>query len=122
LRDDKGKSMTLGRKQELFSKGLVLLIQYATFIGYEIRMGEVLRSKEEATRKGFPNSNHTRKLAADLNLFKDGKYLSKTSDHLRLGKFWESLTGEYDGKTIVFAWGGRFKDGNHYSIQYGKVK
>jgi len=114
--------MTLGKKQELFSKALGLLIQYATFIGYEIRMGEVLRSKEEATRKGFPNSNHTRKLAADLNLFKDGKYLSKTSDHLRLGKFWESLTGEYDGKNVVFAWGGRFKDGNHYSIQYGKVK
>ena len=65
--------MKLGSKQELFSRALGLLIQYATFIGYEIRMGEVLRSKEEATRKGFPNSTHTRKLAADLNLFKDGK-------------------------------------------------
>jgi len=114
--------MTLGKKQELFSKALGLLINYATFIGYEIRMGEVLRSKEEATRKGFPNSNHTRKLAADINLFRDGKYLSDTLDHLRLGEFWESLTGEYDGVEIVFAWGGRFKDGNHYSIQHGKVK
>jgi len=116
------RDMTLGKKQELFSRGLCLLINYATFIGYEIRMGEVLRSKEEATRKGFPNSNHTRKLAADINLFRDGKYLSDTLDHLRLGEFWESLTGEYDGVEIVFAWGGRFKDGNHYSIQHGKVK
>jgi len=114
--------MTLGKKQELFSRALGLLIQFATFRGFEIRMGEVLRSKAEATRKGFPNSNHTRKLAADLNLFKGGKYLSKTSDHLVLGEFWESLTGEYDGEHVTFAWGGRFKDGNHYSIQHGKVK
>jgi len=114
--------MTLGKKQELFSRALGLLLQYAIFRGYEVRMGEVLRSKEEATRKGFPNSNHTRKLAADINLFKEGKYLSKTSDHLPLGQFWESFTGEYNGEKVTFAWGGRFKDGNHYSIQHGKVK
>ena len=114
--------MRLGAKQELFSKALSLLIHYATFRGYEIRMGEVERSKVEATRKGFPNSNHTRRLAADLNLFRDGKYLSKTSDHAILGEFWEGLTGEYSGEKIIFAWGCRFKDGNHYSIQHGKVK
>lgn len=114
--------MKLGNKQELFTRALSLLIQYANFRGYEIRMGEVERSKVEATRKGFPNSNHTRRLAADLNLFRDGKYLSKTSDHATLGEFWEGLTGEYSGEKINFCWGGRFKDGNHYSIQYGKVK
>jgi len=114
--------MTLGKKQEIFSRAIALLIQYAVFKGYEIRIGEVERSKQEATRKGFPNSNHTRKLAADLNLFRDGKYLSKTSDHLELGEFWESLTGEYNGTELTFAWGGRFRDGNHYSIQHGKVR
>ena len=114
--------MTLGKKQELFTRGIALLIQYATFRGYEVRFGEVERSKAEATRKGFPNSNHTRRLAADLHLFKDGKYLSKTSDHTYLGEFWEDLTGEYSGEHITFAWGGRFKDGNHYSLKHGKVK
>jgi hypothetical protein len=114
--------MTLGKKQQIFTKGIALLIQYATFRGYEIRFGEVERSKAEATRKGFPNSNHTRRLAADLHLFRNGKYLSKTSDHTPLGEFWESLTGEYDGETITFAWGGRFSDGNHYSLKHGRVK
>ena len=114
--------MRLGAKQELFAKGIALLIQYATFRGYEIRFGEVERSKAEATRKGFPNSNHTRRLAADLHLFKDGKYLSKTSDHTPLGEFWEGLTGEYSGEHITFAWGGRFNDGNHYSLKHGRVK
>ena len=114
--------MTLGKKQQIFTKGIALLIQYATFRGYEIRFGEVERSKAEATRKGFPNSNHTRRLAADPHLFRNGKYLSKTSDHTLLGEFWESLTGEYDGENITFAWGGRFKDGNHYSLKHGRVK
>lgn len=114
--------MKLGKKQEIFTRGIALLIQYAAFRGYEIRFGEVERSKAEATRKGFPNSNHTRRLAADLHLFKGGRYLSKTSDHQILGEFWEGLTGEYNGEKIVFAWGGRFNDGNHYSLKYGKVK
>ena len=114
--------MRLGKKQEVFSKAIALLMQYAFFKGYEVRIGEIERSKEEATRKGFPNSNHTRRIAGDIHLFKDGKYLSKTSDHRELGEFWESLTGEYYGTKLTFAWGGRFKDGNHYSIQHGRVK
>jgi len=114
--------MTLGEKQELFTRGLSLLIQYAAFIGYDIRIGEVERSLSEAARKGFPNSNHIRRLAADLHLFKGGKYLKKTTDHLRLGEFWESLSGEYGGQRVEFSWGGRFNDGNHYSLKHGKVK
>ena len=115
--------MTLGKKQELFTRALSLLIQYALFKGYQIRTGEVERSKAEATRKGFPNSNHTRRLAADLMLFSpEGKYLTKTEDYTDLGEFWESLSGEYDGTKINFAWGGRFRDGNHFSIQHGRVK
>jgi len=48
----------------------------------------------------------TKRLAIDLNLFKDGEYLTDTEDHRFLGEFWESLGG---------TWGGRWDDGNHYS-------
>ena len=114
--------MKLGSKQELFTEALAILIQVARLRGFTVRLGEVERSKEEATRKGFAQSNHVRRLAADVHLFRDHRYLSKTSDHEQLGVFWESLTGEYNGQHVEFCWGGRFSDGNHYSIRHGKIK
>ena len=112
--------MRLGRRQEIFTKALALLLQFAQIKGFDIRMGDVARSKEEAERLGFAGSLHCSRLAADLNLFKDGKYLRKTEDHEQLGKFWESLSGNYEGAELVFRWGGSFSkpDGNHYSIEY----
>jgi len=114
--------MTLGRKQEVFAEHIATLIGLMFKMGYTVRIGEVERSKEEAIRKGFPNSNHTRRLAADLHLFKDGKYLSETDDHRVFGEIWESFSRVLHGDKVIFAWGGRFKDGNHYSIQHGRVK
>ena len=58
---------------------------------------------------GRENSLHKDKLALDLNLFKDGRYLASTEDHEPLGLFWESIGG---------SWGGRFDDGNHYSLEH----
>jgi hypothetical protein len=79
-----------------------LLILYAYELGYEVTLGDAW-----ATTGHIDNSFHYKRLAIDLNLFKDGKYLTKTSDHRMLGEFWESIGG---------TWGGRFKrkDGNHY--------
>jgi len=114
--------MRLGRKQEVFSRAFGLLLQFASFKGYEIRIGDVSRSMQEAKRLGFANSLHTKRIAADLNLFKDGKYLRRTESHRELGEFWESLSGDYDGHELKFCWGGRFRkpDGNHYSIKHGE--
>jgi len=114
--------MMLGRKQEIFSRCLSSLLVFAHNKGYEIRMGEVERSVEEAARKGFRNSNHCRRLAADLHLFKDGKYVSDTEGHRELGEFWESLSGFYDNERVLCVWGGTFGDGNHYSVQHMGVK
>ena len=99
---------TLGSKQETFSYMLAQLIIYAYGKGYRIRMGDVW-----AKDGHVPGSFHYLKLAADVNLFKDGEYLTETSDHLFLGEFWESIGG---------TWGGRFKrkDGNHYSYGEGE--
>ena len=106
--------MTLGDKQRKFSKMLAELILWAYEQGYEITMGEVFRTKEQAALnasrgKGIADSLHCYCLAADLNLFKDGVYLTKTEDHKELGEKWESMGG---------SWGGRFRDGNHYSLEW----
>jgi len=111
--------MTLREKQSLFVRTVAAMVQHFTALGYEFTFGEAYRSKEEAERlanadKGIKNSLHTVRLAIDLMLFKDGKYLTKTEDYRPLGEWWES--NSKDG--IQFAWGGRFNDGNHFSIAH----
>lgn len=115
--------MTLREKQSLFVELVARLILQANALGYELTFGEAYRSPEEAQRLfelgvGKKNSLHIQRLAIDLNLFKNGKYLNKTEDHQPLGEFWESLsTDDY-----TCCWGGRFKDGNHYSIAHNGRK
>lgn len=106
--------MTLGQKQRDFTYDVSQLIVRAYQIGYELTFGEAYRTPEQAALNaakgsGIANSLHTQRLAIDLNLFKDGKYLTDTEAHRPLGEFWESLRKEN-------RWGGRFKkpDGNHY--------
>ena len=116
-------SMTLREKQSLFALLVSHLIQYAHANGYDVTFGEAWRSPEEAERlfqlgKGIRNSLHTIRLAIDLNLFKDGKYLHKSEDYAFLGLYWESL-GDDKLDTV---WGGAFDDGNHFSIEHGGRK
>jgi hypothetical protein len=105
---------TLLEKQIRFTQMVGLLIDYATQKGYGITLGEAWRppllAKIYAEKGiGSEKSLHCDRLAIDLNLFKNGRYLDKTEDHRELGEFWESIGG---------TWGGRFKDGNHYSLEY----
>lgn len=108
--------MTLRQKQSLFASLVPRLIDHAFTLGYEITLGEAYRSPEEAARlaklgKGIKNSLHILKLAIDLNLFKDGVYLSSNASHLPLGEWWEK-------QDDLCRWGGRFQDGNHYSLAH----
>lgn len=107
---------TLRQKRCRFTRDLAALINHAIFLGYEVAINEAYRPPAMARinadlGKGTMNSLHIDGLAADLNLYKDGKYLDKTEDHRALGEWWEMLGKDY-------RWGGRFKrpDGNHYSI------
>lgn len=105
---------TLRQKQSRFALMVARLILQAQVMGYEVTLGEAYRSPEEAARlagkgAGIRLSLHTDRLAIDLNLFKDGQLLTRTEDHAPLGAWWESIGG---------AWGGRFKDGNHYSLAH----
>lgn len=114
--------MRLGEKQELFSYNMALLILYAYGLGYKVRTGEVQRTIDQAAKNardgsGILKSLHILKLAVDLHLFKDGKYLQESEDHRELGTFWKSLHPDN-------RWGGDFSkpDGNHYSMTFRGVQ
>lgn len=117
--------MKLRDKQSIFAKLISCLIIDAYSLGYEITLGEAYRSPEEAQRLanlglGIKNSLHTMRLAVDINLFKNGVYLTKTEDYEVLGLLWES----WSGPDFKCRWGGRFKrrDGNHFSIEHLGIK
>lgn len=105
--------MSLGKRQEEFSKLVPQLINKAHELGFEVRIGDVFRDPrvhgEYGTKKGYGSatSNHKLKCAIDLNLFKNGNYLPATTDHEELGLWWEQLDDRC-------RWGGWYNDGNHY--------
>jgi len=114
--------MKLGKKQELFARLYWRLLQHIEEAGYQVRIGETWRSKaaaEDNARRGVGiiNSVHRLKLAVDLNLFKNGRYLTSSDDHQAFGAWWED-------QHELCRWGGRFKnrDGNHYSLEHHGVK
>ena len=103
---------SLRERQSEFASKVPMLINKALELGYEVTLGDAYRDPRVhgsfGERKGYGESKsfHKLRLAIDLNLYKEGKYLTKTEDHKVLGEYWESLGG---------SWGGRFNDGNHYS-------
>lgn len=111
--------MSLFEHQVLFTSLLPKLLNKAFELGYQVTLGDAYRDPRvfgvvgEQKGYGYSKSAHKQRLAIDLNLFKNGVFLQSTEDHKLLGEFWESLGG---------TWGGRFSDGNHYSIEYNGVK
>lgn len=106
-------------RQFEFMQMLPRLIDYAHKLGYQVTIGDAYRdprvfgahgqSSNTPVAYGSHKSCHKLRLAIDLNLFKDGKMLTRSEDHEPLGLYWESLGG---------SWGGRFGDGNHYSLSW----
>ena len=98
---------SLRQRQSDFALKVAALIVYIYTKGYEITLGDAysVPCHKCGTYGHKENSKHKKRLAIDINLFKNGKYLSKTSDHVIFGEYWESRGG---------VWGGRFNDGNHY--------
>jgi hypothetical protein len=115
--------VTLREKQSAFVQLVARLILYAHAKGYALTFGEAWRSPEEAARlaknsAGIKRSLHRDRLAVDLNLFKDGKWLTSTEAHRPLGEWWEKQsTAE-----MPCVWGGHFGDGNHYAVSHGGRK
>ena len=106
----------MSRLQEEFTQSVARLIQKASQLGYGVTFGEAYRTPEQAALNaakgsGVSNSLHTERLAIDLNLFKDGRYITDGEGHRELGAWWKTLGPMY-------RFGGDFKraDWNHYSI------
>jgi hypothetical protein len=99
--------MGLRKEQSRFVFMVSQLIQFAYIEGYELTFATAYVARNCVCR--VYTSFHRKRLAIDLNLFKDGVYQRSTEAHRPLGEYWESLGG---------TWGGRFKrkDGNHYSL------
>lgn len=88
--------MSLRHEQSAFAADTVKLFKFILDNGFEFTYGEALRTEyqqAEYLRTGFsrvPLSQHQKKLAIDLNIFKDG-VLCNTDQIRIIGKFWESL-------------------------------
>jgi len=111
--------MSLGDKQRKFSRMVASLLEFIHSRGYDVTFGDAYRDVRlhgrvgEKLGYGHASSCHKYRLAIDLNLFKDGVFLTKTKDHEPFGIYWESIGG---------SWGGRFNDGNHYSLEHNGHK
>lgn len=112
----------MSRLQEEFTQSVARLIKKASELGYGVTFGEAWRSPEQAAMNakkgsGISNSLHTERLAIDLNLFKDGRYILDGEGHNELGAWWKSLGPRYRH-------GGDFKskDYNHYSLSPDGVR
>lgn len=117
--------MTLIEKQQLFSKMVALFINDLSERGYAVTLGEAFRpllvAKMYADQKtGIINSNHVSRLAIDLNIFLNGKYLLSKEDLLIPGKLWKS----YSTDMVECVWGGDFEepDSDHYSFSHNGIK
>ena len=105
---------TLRQKQSRFARMVARLIDKAFAMGYEVTLGDAYRDPRvhgalgEKRSYSSSMSLHKQRLAIDLNLFRDGRYLSSTESHRPLGEWWEAQGG---------SWGGRFEDGNHYELR-----
>lgn len=84
---------------------------------YRVRFGHAERCKDCPI--GMANSLHKQRLAIDLIIdkydpkTKTWQYLRKTQDYSLAGEIWEEMGG---------SWGGRFNDGNHFSLAHGGRK
>lgn len=108
----------LGEKQELFSLNAALLTLEAYKRGYRVREGDSFRDPRVFGHVGVQmgyghkNSLHKLKLAKDLNLTKDGRYITDDEGHRELHLWWV----EQGGNPMIE------EDPNHYSWPYGDMK
>ncbi len=102
--------MKLPEMQQTFCLNIAMLIAWAFEQGYKVTFGE---SYNAAGTGHMRDSLHYSRLAQDLNLFKDGVYLTRTEDYKRLGEAWKTFSS-------LNRWGGDFSkpDGNHFSMTW----
>jgi len=111
----KNNIMSLRKEQSEFAKDIVQLLIFIHQQGFEISFGETFRTKYQQAeyirtgRSKTMRSKHLKKLAMDLNFFKDGKIVYSKERLQVIGDYWESLD-------TLNKWGGnwKFKDVPHF--------
>ena len=98
--------MSLNAKQAEFMATLGEFLHWCNRNGHQVIGGELYRTPEQAKiyardGKGVKNSNHTKKLAIDLFVYKDGTVSWDKEDYEPLGDKWKSLHE-------LARWGGDF--------------
>ena len=100
--------MSLVPEQAAFLRDVCKLIEYATEQGWVVTGGELFRTAEQQEiylktgRSRTMASNHLRRLAIDLNFFRDGKLVWDKTAIAPIGAYWESLNPKN-------RWGGNFR-------------
>lgn len=113
--------MTLRETQSEFAALVPRLIDKALSLGNQVTLGDAFRDWRVhgtvGTKLGYGHSKsvHKIRLAIDLNLFRNGVFMDSTEAHKELGEWWEK-------QHPLARWGGRFKDGNHYSFEWEGMK
>ena len=102
------KPVTLRQKRVLYTNLLAKLLLWINENDIEVAIGQ-------DGQKHMAGSLHFVGLANDLIFYKDGVWLQKTDQYKKAGEYWESLHP-------LCCWGGRFKDGNHFSLTHDGKK
>jgi hypothetical protein len=117
--------MSLSKTQQEFTRCVSELINFATAQGWGLTFGDAYRDKRVHGKFGVKrsysaaNSVHKMRLAVDLNLFVDDKYITDggCEEYQLLGLAWVRMHK-------LARWGGQFEDGdaNHFSFEYNGFK
>lgn len=108
--------MALVAEQAAFLQDAARLIIHANGLGWVVTAGELYRTAEQQDiylktgRSKTRDSYHLKRLAIDLNFFKDGKLVYDVHALKPLGDYWEGLSPQN-------RWGGNFqsfKDVPHF--------
>lgn len=100
--------MSLRTEQELFLLDYCKLVEFIFSRGFTCTAGELQRPVEmqkiyvQIGRSRTMDSLHIKRLAGDLNIFKDGVYITDKETLKPIGVYWESLSPKN-------RWGGNFK-------------
>ena len=109
--------MTLRQKQSVFLSNVAKLISWAFENGYELTGGELFRTAEQQAIHlankvtKAKRSRHQDRLAIDLNLFIDGKYIRTREPFKPLAEKWKSL---HPDNVAGYDWGW---DANHFEMK-----
>lgn len=113
--------MLLWTKQVLFTKHVMLLLQFLFNNGVNVSLGECYRTPEQMQwnvehHLGILHSLHGKRLAIDL-IFHDmsGNYIKDPKAYEAAGKYWESL--HPDNRAGVFFKHGIVCDCGHFEMK-----